>query len=88
MTVDTTPRTRTAEAVDVSAALSMLIGCDILQTLCSGHARGRVHQNRQLCEMTLTVDSPPRRCDGCGAESDDLDGVARRAQFACLGLSP
>ena len=26
--------------------------------------------------------------DGCGAEADDLDGVARRAQFDRVGLSP
>ena len=32
--------------------------------------------------------SPPGPIDGGGAEADDLDGVARLAQFDRLGLSP
>jgi uncharacterized protein YbjT (DUF2867 family) len=35
----------------------------------------------------LTVGFAPGPIDGCGAEADDLDGVARRAEFDRLGLS-
>jgi hypothetical protein len=38
--------------------------------------------------VALMVDFTPGPIDGRGAEADDLDGVARRAQFDCLGLSP
>ena len=45
----------------------------VLSRLCARGRRGRFHV---------------RPVDGRGAEADDLDGVARLAQFDCLGLSP
>ena len=88
MTGERTPRTRMDEAVDVSAVLSLLVRCDILQTICSG-ARLRSRPPRASgARMALTVDLTPGPFDGCGAEADDLDDVARLAQFDCLGLSP
>ena len=58
-----------------SCSLSALSGnvISVLSRGCARGRRGRFHV---------------RPVDGCGAEADDLDGVARLAQFDCLGLSP
>jgi len=89
VTGETTPRTRRgeAEAIDVSERCrcssaetfsDALVGptpvvASVKSVRCAHGADGRFHRRGPI--------------DGRGAEADDLDGVARLAEFDFLGLS-